>query len=295
MAGLDRMLPTRAASSSASAATMAGQGTATSRDSRLRLALSIMVPVVKMHITPMKAKVYTPASSTVSPCSSSTWLVQSRKKPKMMWWLVRRQALRRRSSWGSTRSAAIWRIRPPTPTYAVSTAPLSTTKASTATHVSAILARGARVPRASAARAPTAAAIALSTWSASRCISSIGRVQKLSALINGLKTATKTHMFLRHLTKTPGFCSCTYCAALSKPETPSMAALSPKNSAVPTPPVRTWPATMTSGYSRFCQFSRQTLPSISRKASAPAHSAASVATWATNRASATAADSLIPR
>ena len=101
----------------------------------------------------------------------------------------------------------------------------------------------------------------------------------------GLKKLTATHMLRRVLGNTPGACSSTKLAELSKPEIPSMAAAKPKKSACGT--------LISIGAERFA--TGVAGPPRKMKSTPTPRSRSNVAIWVMKMKTATLADSPMPR
>ena len=197
---------------------------------------------------------------------------------------VPRQRLRCSSSDGRTRSIAMRRSRPVTPTKLVSTAPESTTTASRLTHADSSP-PSAGAPRSSGPRWPRVA----SSASVSAATSCSGSSPIANRAISGLNTATAIHMLRRVFGNTPGRCSSMKFAELSKPLMPSIPAQNPKNSAMPTPCPGVGQAD--GGRARLAHSTDGSEASARTPAAARVHR---VAMWNTKMSRATVADSVIP-
>lgn len=141
------------------------------------------------------------------PCSRRNIEVQMTKKTTMIQCGVPRILLVLSRKAGRQRSPARRRAKPVTPTKEVMMEPESTRKASTDTHVS---------NQAPAARRPSRA----NTVSLLACTSANGNAESVRKDSVGLNRSTATHMLRSVLTNTPGFCSSTKLADVSKPVMP---------------------------------------------------------------------------
>mmetsp|Transcript_763 Transcript_763/g.1392 ORF Transcript_763/g.1392 Transcript_763/m.1392 type:complete len:204 (+) Transcript_763:733-1344(+) len=174
----------------------AHHGQCTSRGMSGRLNLSIISPTAKNNIRPRKDRPYTPESTEVSPLRNTTRLEATTKKLKSWMWLVPRQ-FSCSSTWGRMRSIASRFIKPFTPTYAVSTAPLSTTKASRHTHTCRMWPMD--TPPTAPIQSPTFPPMSASSVSFLWAMSATLNTHSESALMIGLNAVTPSHMLRRLL------------------------------------------------------------------------------------------------